>query len=207
MLSKTIQILTGILLFISLSQTAQAGPYGTLGLSIESIQPTDRLNNFTGAGINARLGYNFGRYFGLESEGQIGLSGEGEKSSFLTNGEIQQKTTHDYKGAWALYLRPQLPVSENLTLSLRTGFGVKYFDRTVDNPFLGMTDPTILVIEDTSTLLHGALGASVEYNFGIQNRDGLRLDFTQRHHPGSLSDGEEEAFSNRQVTVSYSRKF
>jgi len=168
MLSKTIQILTGTLLFISLSQTAQAGPYGTLGLSIESIQPTDRFNNFTGTGINARLGYNFG---------------------------------HDYKGAWALYLRPQLPVSENLTLSLRTGFGVKYFDRTVDNPFLGMTDPTILVIQDTSTLLHGALGASVEYNFGTQNRDGLRLDFTQRYHPGSLSDGEDEAFSNSQVTV------
>lgn len=111
-----------------------------------------------------------------------------------------------YNGAWSLYLRPQLPVSDNLTLSLRAGFGAKYFDRTVDNPNLAPTD-RLFQINDKSTLGRGALGAGVEYSFGEQKVDSLRLDLTRRFHIGSLSDGNEEACQDSQLTVSYARRF
>lgn len=207
MQSNTIRYLAGAVILLSCAQTAHAGAYGTLGLSVEDIQPVNNFENFTGTGINARLGYNFGRYFGLEAEGQVGLSGQGDNPSFLDSGEIQQNQTYDYNGAWALYLRPQIPVSDNLSLSLRAGFGVKYFDRTVDNPFVGMSDPSVLVIEDTSTLLHLALGAGVEYSFGEEKVDSLRLDFTRRDHPGDRSDVDDAPFANNQMTISYARKF
>ncbi len=204
--SNIICLLSSAALLLSFSQTAHAGAYGTLGFSIEDIQPEDDFDSFTGTGINARLGYNFGVYFGLEAEGQIGLSGEGDNPSFLGNGEIQQNETYDYNGAWSLYVRPQLPVSDNLTLSLRAGFGAKYFDRTVDNPDLPPTN-SAFQINDKPTLGYGALGAGVEYSFGEQKVDSLRLDLTRRFHVGSLSDGDDEAYQDNQLTVSYARKF
>lgn len=209
----TIRLLTAAAILLSVTQTAQAGPYGTVGVSVEDIQPEDDFESFTGTGINARLGYNFGRYFGVEAEGQIGLSGEGDNPRFQ-DGVLDQNQTYDYRGAWSLYLRPQLPVSEKFTLSARAGFGVKYFDRTTENPFLerlepiiGMVNPADLFIEDIATLGHGALGVGVEYSFGEQKIDSLRLDVTRRFHIGSLSDGEDEPFQDSQVTVSYGRKF
>lgn len=211
--SKTLQILTGTLLILSFTQTAQAEPYGTLGFSVEEIQPEDDFESFTGTGINARLGYNLGRYFGVEAEGQIGLSGEGENPRFQ-DGLLDQNQIYDYKGAWSFYLRPQLPFTESLDISVRAGFGVKYFDRTVENPFLerlepfiGRANPADLLFENTATVGHAALGAGIEYSFGESKSDGLRLDFTQRHHLGSLSDGDEEGFTDSQLTVSYVRTF
>lgn len=95
MSSNTIHLLTSVILLLSVSQTAHARAYGTLGFSVEDIQPEDDFDNFTGIGMNARLGYNFGYYFGVEAEGQIGLSGEGDNPSFLGNGEIQQNETYN----------------------------------------------------------------------------------------------------------------
>ena len=203
--SFTIRLLTGFAVALLFAQTANAGPYGTLGFSIEDIQPEDDFESFSGTGVNARLGYNFGRYFGVEAEGQIGLSGEGDNPRFQ-DGLLDQNETYNYKRAWSLYFRPQFPVSDELSLSFRAGFGAKYFDRTVDNPFLS-DDNEARIIADKSSIGHLALGAGAEYRFGELKLDSVRLDFTRRLHPGSLSDGDEEAFADSQVTVSYARKF
>jgi len=201
----TTRLLAASILFWSAAEAAHAGPYGTLGVSVEDIQAEDDFDSFTGTGINARLGYNFGRYFGVEAEGQIGLSGEGDNPYFI-DGTLIQNETYDYSGAWALYLRPQLPVSDNFSLSVRAGFGVKYFDRTVDN-FEFPSGARESQFNDTASLLHGALGAGVEYSFGELNTQSVRLDFTRRYDPGSLSDGDDEGTEDSQVTVSYVRKF
>ena len=203
--SFVIRLLAGVIITLPLAQTSQAGAYGTLGISIDDIQPEDEFDSFTGTGINARLGYNFGRYFGVESQGQIGLSGEGENPYFI-DGTLIQNEIYEYKGAWSLYLRPQLPVSDNLSFSLRVGFGVQYFDRTVDN-FEFPSGAPASQFTDPSTNLHGALAGGVEYWLGEKKTDSLRLDITSRYHIGSLSDGEDEGYRDSQVTVSYARKF
>lgn len=205
MLSITIRFLTGVAIVLSATQSAQAGPYGSLGFSIDDIQPEDEFESFTGTGINARLGYNFGRYFGLEAEGQIGLSGEGDNPYFI-DGTLIQNETYKYRGDWSVYLRPQIPVSDKLRLSLRAGFGNKYFDQKVDNLDLPPENPAFL-INSKPSLGHLAYGGGIEYWFGEVGKDSIRLDFTRRGHLGSLSDGEDEPFEDSRVTVSYARSF
>lgn len=199
------RVLAGAVLLLSFTQTAHAGPYGTLGFSIEDIQPEDDFESFSGTGINARLGYDFGRYFGLEAEGQVGLSGEGDNPN-VSQGVLVQNETYDYKGELGLFLRPKMPVSDNFSLSLRAGVGVRFFDRTVDNPDLPRTD-SAFEINDKSSLGYGALGTGVEYSFGERKTDSVRLDYLRRFHVGSLSDGDDEPFQDNKFTVSYSRKF
>lgn len=95
------------------------------------------------------------------------MSGDGDRPRFQ-EGVLAQNETYEYKGAWAFYIRPQLPVSDSLSLSLRAGFGVKYFDYTVDNPLLGMSEQNVILIEREQTEGHIALGAGVEYRFGVK---------------------------------------
>lgn len=68
MSSRSARLFILVFTTLSVSQSAHAGAYGTLGFSIEDIQPDENFDSFTGTGINARLGYNFGRYFGVEAE-------------------------------------------------------------------------------------------------------------------------------------------
>lgn len=133
-------------------------------------------------GLEGRIGYDTGRYFGAELEGSIGLNDEED-----IVGAVTIDSGFDYNvAAFAL---ARLPLTESLSVHARGGYDFRKLSLSgTDN--LGNT-------ADTSLNLDGfAYGVGGE--FALTPRDGLRLDYTRY---------DTEFGATKAVSASYVRKF
>lgn len=148
---KLLKLFGTVLALTSFSNPASAqdsGAYGGIGITTYE---------FDTIGANAKLGYNFNEYFGVEGEGVLGLSGTTE-----TIGTNQIKFETDYTIAAFVVVR--LPVSEHVDLFLRGG----YHQTGVS---LGV--PGTLLDGDFDG---GAIGGGIQYDFS--SNSGIRAEYT-----------------------------
>lgn len=158
----------------SFAQSA-TGPsyYGTLGYS-----QLDHSDGDLGA-VTGRLGAKFNPYIGVEGEASIGV-----KDNDFTFAGAEGKIEHDYDAA--AYVVGTLPVSPNLELFARGGYGTTKI-KTELAGFEGEVDGE-----------SWNYGAGANYYFDGQN--GVRADWTRR-------DFEDDAGEADVYSVSYVRRF
>ena len=109
--------------------------------------------------ITGRLGYDFTRNFGIEGEGSIGVRDED-----ITVGGVDGSLEHEYDAA--VYGVAKVPVSENLELFGRVGYGTTSIKADVAG---------VSATEDGESLNYGA-GA----NWFFDGQNGVRADWTRR---------------------------
>lgn len=109
--------------------------------------------------ITGRVGYDFTRNFGIEGEASFGVRDED-----ITIAGVDGSLEHDYDAA--AYVVGKVPVSDNLELFARVGYGTTSIKADV----AGFT-----AREDGESINYGA-GA----NWFFDGRNGLRADWTRR---------------------------
>jgi len=109
--------------------------------------------------ITGRLGYDFTRNFGIEGEASIGV-----KDEDVTIAGVDGSLEHEYDAA--VYGVAKVPVSENLELFGRVGYGTTSIKADVAG---------FSATEDGESLNYGA-GA----NWFFDGQNGVRADWTRR---------------------------
>lgn len=150
-----------------------SGPYGSI--SYGSVQ-TDAADLDA---VTARVGAKVTPYIGLEAEGSLGVGDEGVTGIPGTTVELK----HDL----AAYVTGSIPVTSNLELFGRVGYGTTRV--RAESVTLSQSDS-----QDSVNY-----GAGVNYLFDGQN--GVRADWTRRDFRGS-NGGEADVW-----TVGYVRRF
>ena len=165
---KTVAAMTILVSVSGMAHAQDEGAYGVIGAT------TYEFDTF---GLNAKLGYNFNKYFGVEADGILGLT-----SDTTTIGANELKAKVDYTIAAFGVVR--LPVNEQIDIFARGG----YHQTGLSLKFLGTT---------TSGDIDGfAVGGGVQYNFS--ENSGIRAEYT--YMDGGFSDFNA-------VSVGYVRKF
>jgi hypothetical protein len=129
--------------------------------------------------VTGRLGYDFTRNFGIEGEASVGVRDED-----ITIAGVNGSLKHDWDAA--AYVVGKVPVSENLELFGRVGYGTTSIKADV----AGFT-----AREDGESINYGA-GA----NWFFDGQNGLRADWTRRDFRDD--GGEIDAYG-----LSYVRRF
>jgi hypothetical protein len=130
--------------------------------------------------ITGRLGYDFTRHLGVEGEASVGV-----KDDDITIGGVDGSLEHEYDAA--VYGVARLPVSENLELFGRVGYGTTSIKADVAG---------LSATEDGESVNYGA-GA----NWYFDGRNGLRADWTRRDFQDDGA-GEVDTYG-----LSYVRRF
>ena len=130
--------------------------------------------------VTARAGYNLQSGFGIEAEASVGVDDDAFDVSIGGPGVIKHK--HDFSA----YFVGLLPVGERVELFARVGFGVTSVESSA---------PGVIARGDGESFNYG-LGS----HFFIDDRNGLRADWTRRDFTGDA--GEADVWS-----LSYIRRF
>ncbi|MCS6627185.1 porin family protein [Roseibacterium beibuensis] len=130
--------------------------------------------------VTGRLGYDFTRNFGIEGEASVGV-----KDEDVTIAGVDGSLEHEYDAA--VYGVAKVPVSENLELFGRVGYGTTSIKADIAG---------VSATEDGESLNYGA-GA----NWYFDGRNGLRADWTRRDFQ---DDGAAEVDT---YGLSYVRRF
>ena len=130
--------------------------------------------------ITGRLGYDFTRNFGIEGEASVGV-----KDEDVTIAGVDGSLEHEYDAA--VYGVAKVPVSENLELFGRVGYGTTSIKADVAG---------VETSEDGESLNYGA-GA----NYFFDGQNGLRADWTRRDFTDD-NGGELDTYG-----LSYVRRF
>lgn len=147
--------------------------YGTLGYS-----QLDHSDGDLGA-VTGRIGAKFSPYIGVEGEASVGV-----KDDDFTIAGVDGKLEHEYDAA--AYVVGTLPVTQNLELFARGGYGTTKIKAEIAG------------IDEDADGESWNYGAGANYYFDGQN--GVRADWTRR-------DFEDDAGEADVYSVSYVRRF
>jgi hypothetical protein len=169
---KSLLTASAAIALLATAVPAAAESYGNLGYT-----SADGGNTTTGA-VTGRLGWRSG-YFGVEGEVSKGV-----KDDSTTVAGVTTSTDLDYQ--YAGYVTGTLPVSPNLDIIGRVGYGQSKFETQTGSVSSSNKEDSI------------NYGVGAQYSWGM---NGIRGDYT-RHDFRDSSMGEADAWS-----VSYVRKF
>jgi len=142
-------IAAGALLSVSgIAQAQDNGAYVAVGVA------TYEFDTF---GLDAKVGYNFGEYFGIEGQGILGLTSQTED---VFGTEVKAKVDSTIGGFGVV----RLPAGENLSLFARGGY---------HSTSVSVETGTL---EESGSFDGFAAGAGVTYNYSPL--DGIRLEYT-----------------------------
>ena len=164
LLKTTIAVLAATA-YAGYAQAQDSGAYVGLGGAAYVTDPVGATGTdlFT---VEAKLGYNFNTYFGVEAQGSLGLNTDSEQVGTAT-----LNRTLDYSvGAFAV---ARLPVFESFDLFARGGIHNTQVGLAVENPPI-IDDVPFSVGSITETGF--AVGAGAQYNFDKKNA--IRADYT-----------------------------
>jgi len=134
------------------------------------------------SGIEAKLGYSFNKYFGVEAQGSIGTNRESETIGTASDAVIVGAKV-DY--SLAAFAVARLPLGKKFEVFARGGFHNTQASVEID-------DGSISDFNETETGL--AVGGGVQYNFN--KKHAIRYEYTY------LDDIDADTYS-----LSYVRKF
>ena len=161
------------------AQAQDSGAYGGLGVSAYVTNPDSAFGAdlFT---TEAKLGYNFNKYFGVEAQGSIGLTTDSVQLG--PTATVERKVDYSLGG----FAVARLPVSEKFEVIARGG---------IHNTQVGIdavVDGTTTRVTDTETGF--AIGAGAQFNFDKKNA--IRADYTYL-----------EGTNGETLSLGYIRKF
>jgi len=155
--------------FTGMAHAQDQGAYGSVGITSYE---------FDIYGANAKLGYNFNKYFGVEAEGILGLTGE--TKNFGVN-QIEFKTDYTI----AAFAIARLPLNEQLDLFARGGY---------HQTGVSLTTTGVLLLDGDFD--GAAVGGGIQYNLSPKN--GIRAEYT--YLAGSFGNFDT-------VSIGYVHKF
>ena len=197
------------LLLITLASTPalaqSSGPWVSVGAGIVDAETDERSGaGFTATTLGARIGYDFGRYFGVEAEGALGLSGSGEDRSGAPDRPFGFDERFEYAADYGVFLRGRVPVSDRVEIFARIGLGGRDLDVEILQTD-GDGNP-LPVTEITRNDTYGALGIGAQFAFGTGRQNAVRVDASLR----GFADFSEEDSNNptdTALSVAYVRRF
>lgn len=130
-------------------------------------------------GIDAKVGYNFNEYFGIEGQGILGLTSQTED---VFGTEVKAKIDHTLGGFGVI----RMPAGERLTLFARGGYHTTGVSAEVGG------------IEESGDIDGFAAGAGATYKYS--EFDGIRLEYT-------YLDGGDIGGNLNVVSLGYVRNF
>lgn len=139
-------------------------------------------------GLDAKVGYDFNKYFGVEAQGTIGLN---SNSTRLSSNITSATLTEDVDFTVGAFAVGRLPLSEKFEVFVRGGLHHTEGSGKINN------------ILNTSFDRGGtgyALGAGLQHNFNSKN--GIRAEYTYREENNDSDLSELET-----ITLGYVRKF
>ena len=145
------------------AQAQDSGAYGGLGVSAYVTNPDGAFDAELFA-AEAKVGYNFNKYFGVEAQGSLGLN-----TDSVPLGPITVRRKVDYSVAGFAVAR--LPVTEKFQVFARGG--IHNTQVSVDS-LNDIDDATITSFNRTETSF--AVGTGAQYNFDKKNA--IRADYT-----------------------------
>jgi len=157
-----------------------SGAYAALG--------TTYFGTIDTIGVDAKLGYEFNKYFGVEAQGTLGLSTNSTRLSSSPSSATLSEDVDYSVGAFAV---GRLPLSEKFELFARGGIHYTEGDAEINNVFNTMFDRSGVGL---------AVGAGVQYNFN--SKDGIRAEYTYRDQ-----DRDSDLSELETITLGYVRKF
>ena len=181
------QITLAALIVISVTESAQAQDADTQGIKTEDNQGLYAvgggiLYNSEHYGIEAKLGYNFNTYFGVEAQGSISLNTDSTRlSDSPTSATLRQKVDYSI-GAFGV---ARLPLTKKFNVFARAGVHNTQTSSDINNAL--MTN-----LDETET--NYAVGGGAQFNFDQKN--GVRAEYT---YLGGLGGGT--------ASLGYVRKF
>ena len=146
-------------------QNQDSGVYAGIGVAAYVTEPIGAAGTDLYA-VEAKVGYNFNKFFGVEAQGSIGLN---TVSDPFADGSLNRKIDYSV-GAFAV---GRLPVSEKFELFARAGVHNTQLGREVENPPL-IDGVPFTAVSLSETGFAGGLGA--QYNFDKKNA--IRADYT-----------------------------
>jgi len=147
------------------AQAQDSGAYVGLGGAAYVTEPVGATGTDLFS-VEAKVGYNFNTYFGVEAQGSLGLNTDSEP---FGTGTLNRKLDYSV-GAFAV---ARLPVSEKFDLFARGGIHNTQVGLEVENP------PQIDGVPFSAASISEtgfAVGAGVQYNFNKKNA--IRADYT-----------------------------
>ena len=170
---KSLLTASAALAVLAVAAPASAETYGNLGYtSVDG-------DGATVGAVTGRLGWKSKSFFGLEGEVSTGVKDDSISTAGVT-------TNVDLKHQYAAYVTGTMPVSPNIDVIARVGYG----QSKIENTTAGAT------VSDKLDSINYGVGA--QYNWGL---NGIRGDYT-RHDFRGAGNGEADAWS-----VGYVRKF
>lgn len=145
----------------------ETGIYGGLGVSAYVTNPV----GLSGADLfaaEAKLGYNFNRYFGVEAQGSIGLNTDTIELGPTT---IDRKQDYSLAG----FAVARLPVTETFKVFARGGIHNTQFGIDTNGELINGVVQDITTRRST-TETGFAVGAGAQFNFDKKNA--IRADYT-----------------------------
>lgn len=155
------------------AQAQDSGAYANLGV----IAYDDDLS-----GIEAKLGYSFNKYFGVEVQGSLGTDSDDE---LLSSGPDPVSFTGEVDYSLAAFAVARLPLSKKFEVFARGGLHNTQVSAEIN-------DAPMTSLSETETGF--AVGGGVQYNFDKKNA--IRYEYTY------LDDSDGNTYS-----LSYVRKF
>lgn len=155
------------------AQAQDSGAYGGLGVSAYVTNPDNAIRTELFA-VEAKLGYNFNKYFGVEGQGSVGLNTDSRQAVLsFTGPPTTFRTKVDYSvGAFAV---ARLPITKRFEVFARGGVhNTQVGVDVIDGPINVTTDSPVTSLSETETGF--AFGAGTQFNFDKKNA--IRADYT-----------------------------
>lgn len=204
------RFLIGIIATLAISETASAsGFYGSLGAEVGTYetQIDDSpfgVGEYTGAAVTARLGYDFGRFIGVELDGTLPVFGSNSVSRTDETGTFRAEENATLRTG--LFLRGRIPVSQSMSLFGRAGLGERGSETATRSVGVFLVDGTPFdeSRESSTSDIFGALGGGLEIDLNQDKTNAIRFDFTSYWSAG----GEDQNnLRDQTVSLAYVRRF
>ena len=165
---KTAIAATALVGFAGAAQAQDGNAYGAIGVSSYE---------FDMYGVEAKLGYNFTDYFGVEGQAGVGIISDKET---IAGTEFKSSVSHNFAGFGVV----RIPASEQFDLFARAGYHTTRVKASSGGISASASDDGF------------AFGGGGQFN--VNDRDGVRLEYTNYDFDGGNADV---------YTVSFVRKF
>lgn len=201
------QNVLALLIATSMAGCASSAPYIAVGGGVGEFGTQDSPGSYTDVNLTARLGYDVGKYFGVEAEGSVNIGGSVSSSRtglFAATESSEQADNH-----LGIFLRGKIPVSDRVSFFARAGLGRRKSTSVFRSADLNELDG--INFEATRnfsvTDFFGALGGGAEYAVTKDKRNAIRAEFTGYNIVDFGGDDDDDALDDSVFTLSYVRKF
>lgn len=193
---------------LALTSTAAAnGPYVSIGGEVGSYENQTPTGSYTDVAINARIGFDFFTYVGIEAEGALNLGGAATFMDMTESGS--RMFEDDVTSRVGVFLRGRAPVSDRWEIFGRGGFGIRNARDSFRSVgvFQFNGEPFDMSSDMDRTDPFFAIGGGTEYNLSEDGPNAIRAEFTLYRTYIGGEDQDTDFASDSVFSVAYVRRF